>query len=197
MAWASAGWRQDWTLKDVQPILHAARRSGPGTIVHVQYPSLTNYGRRLMINLLPAVFRTAKRRCPMVVTMHGFHEHRLRWRMRRAADAVGQQRGGVRASARSGIGGAMGAAGFAAGGADPDRFERAGAAAGCRAARRVRGGIGHRLGRKSGGVLRRGAARQRTAHAVRRGASDAPARLAGQGAGDQHHRDASAWADHL
>ena len=73
---------KDWTLKDVQPILKAARRSGPGTIVHVQYPSLTNYGRRLMINLLPAMFRTAKRQCPMVVTMHGFHEHRLRWRMR-------------------------------------------------------------------------------------------------------------------
>ena len=71
-----------WTMKDVQPIMHAARQSGPGTIMHVQYPSLTNYGRRLMINLLPAMFRTAKRSCPMVVTMHGFHEHRLRWRMR-------------------------------------------------------------------------------------------------------------------
>ena len=43
---------KDWTLKDVQPILNAARRSGAGTIVHVQYPSLTNYGRRLMINLI-------------------------------------------------------------------------------------------------------------------------------------------------
>lgn len=73
---------QNWTLKDVQPIMRAAGQLGPGTIVHLQYPSLTNYGRRLMINLLPAAFRTAKRRWPMVVTMHGFHEHRLRWRMR-------------------------------------------------------------------------------------------------------------------
>jgi glycosyltransferase involved in cell wall biosynthesis len=71
-----------WTFADVQPILHAAGDLGPGTIVHLQYPSLTGYERRPMINLLPAVFRTLKRRFPLVVTMHGFHEHRMRWRMR-------------------------------------------------------------------------------------------------------------------
>jgi glycosyltransferase involved in cell wall biosynthesis len=71
-----------WTFSDVQPILRAASALGPGTVVHLQYPSLTGYDRRPMINLLPAVFRTIKRRFPLVVTMHGFHEHRTRWRMR-------------------------------------------------------------------------------------------------------------------
>jgi glycosyltransferase involved in cell wall biosynthesis len=73
---------QHWTFADVQPILQTAGKMGAGTIVHLQYPSLTGYERRPMINLLPAVFRTIKRRFPVVVTMHGFHEHRLRWRMR-------------------------------------------------------------------------------------------------------------------
>jgi len=72
----------DWTAKDIRPILRAAGKLGPGTIVHVQYPSLTNYQRRLMINLLPPLFRTIQRQNSLVVTMHGFHEHRLRWRLR-------------------------------------------------------------------------------------------------------------------
>jgi glycosyltransferase involved in cell wall biosynthesis len=71
-----------WTAQDVRPILRAADAFGRNTIVHVQYPSLTNYHRRLMINLLPPLFRTMQRRNPLVVTMHGFHEHRLRWRLR-------------------------------------------------------------------------------------------------------------------
>jgi glycosyltransferase involved in cell wall biosynthesis len=73
---------RQWTFSDVQPIMRAASAMGPGTVVHLQYPSLTGYDRRPMINLLPAVFRTIKRRFPLVVTMHGFHEHRMRWRMR-------------------------------------------------------------------------------------------------------------------
>jgi glycosyltransferase involved in cell wall biosynthesis len=71
-----------WTAKDVRPILRAAGALGPDSIVHIQYPSLTNYHRRLMINLLPPLFRTMRRSNPLVVTMHGFHEHRLRWRLR-------------------------------------------------------------------------------------------------------------------
>jgi glycosyltransferase involved in cell wall biosynthesis len=73
---------RDWTAQDVRPILRAAGALGRGAIVHVQYPSLTNYHRRLMINLLPPLFRTVQRQYPLVVTMHGFHEHRLRWRLR-------------------------------------------------------------------------------------------------------------------
>jgi glycosyltransferase involved in cell wall biosynthesis len=71
-----------WTAKDARTILRVAGALEPGAIVHVQYPSLTNYHRRVMINLLPPMFRTMRRGNPLVVTMHGFHEHRLRWRLR-------------------------------------------------------------------------------------------------------------------
>ncbi|MCC7086358.1 MAG: glycosyltransferase family 4 protein [Pirellulales bacterium] len=71
-----------WTLADARPVLQIADQLGPGTIVHLQYPSLTGYERRPMINLLPAIFRTLKRQFPLVVTMHGFHEHRMRWKLR-------------------------------------------------------------------------------------------------------------------
>jgi glycosyltransferase involved in cell wall biosynthesis len=71
-----------WSMADIGEIRRIAREMGPGAVVHVQYPSLTNYHRRPTINLLPALFRTVQRRNPMVVTMHGFHEHRLRWRLR-------------------------------------------------------------------------------------------------------------------
>jgi glycosyltransferase involved in cell wall biosynthesis len=71
-----------WTWADLRPILRTADELGSQTIVHLQYPSLTGYHRRTMINLLPAMFRTLRRSHPLVVTMHGFHEHRLRWRLR-------------------------------------------------------------------------------------------------------------------
>jgi glycosyltransferase involved in cell wall biosynthesis len=71
-----------WSVRDMAKIRKIAREMGSGTVVHVQYPSLTNYHRKPTINLLPALFRTVQRSNPMVVTMHGFHEHRLRWRLR-------------------------------------------------------------------------------------------------------------------
>ncbi len=63
---------------------------GPGTILHVQYPSRTGYCRRPMINLLPALARFARPRHPVVVTMHEYHEHRLRWRARVLPMLLGQ-----------------------------------------------------------------------------------------------------------
>src|SRR5689334_18552760 len=34
---------RQWTFADVKPILRAASTMGPGTVVHLQYPSLTGY----------------------------------------------------------------------------------------------------------------------------------------------------------
>ena len=71
-----------WTFADLRPVLEAADALGPAAIVHVQYPSRTGYHRQPMINLLPALVRIARPRHPVVVTMHEYHEHRLRWRAR-------------------------------------------------------------------------------------------------------------------
>jgi len=71
-----------WSLSERRHVLDVADELGPGTVIHVQYPSLTGYHRGLMINLLPAFLKVTRRRHPVVVTMHGFHEHRLRWRAR-------------------------------------------------------------------------------------------------------------------
>ncbi len=92
---------RDWTAQDVRPICVSPAHSA-AAIVHVQYPSLTNYHRRLMINLLPPLFRTVQRQYPLVVTVHGFHEHRLRWRLRQSSPCSGPPTLRLRSSARSG-----------------------------------------------------------------------------------------------
>jgi glycosyltransferase involved in cell wall biosynthesis len=79
-----------WSFADLRPVLEAADALGPAAIVHVQYPSRTGYHRRPMINLLPALVRIARPRHPVVVTMHEYHEHRLRWRARVLPMLLGQ-----------------------------------------------------------------------------------------------------------
>jgi glycosyltransferase involved in cell wall biosynthesis len=71
-----------WGFADFRRVLAEADAMGPETIIHVQYPSRTGYGRRPMINLLPALVRIARPSHKIVVTMHEYHEHRLRWRAR-------------------------------------------------------------------------------------------------------------------
>ena len=71
-----------WRMSEVGTILGVMDEKGPNTILHVQYPSGSTYNRRLMINFLPAMVRMARPRSPVVVTMHEFHEHRLRWQTR-------------------------------------------------------------------------------------------------------------------
>ena len=71
-----------WYMSEVAAILKVLDEKGPNTILHVQYPSGSNYNRRPMINLLPAMVRMDRPRAPVVVTMHEFHEHRLLWQAR-------------------------------------------------------------------------------------------------------------------
>jgi glycosyltransferase involved in cell wall biosynthesis len=76
-------------LRRILPLLDPGKRS----VVNLQYYCPSTYGRRLMINSLPAVLRCARRNVRTVVTMHGFWEQsRLyRWRclpMLRAAHGV-------------------------------------------------------------------------------------------------------------
>ncbi len=71
-----------WFMSDVRHILALLDKMGSGTIVHVQYSSHSGYYRRLMINILPAIIRMTRARFPVVATIHGYHENRLRWRAR-------------------------------------------------------------------------------------------------------------------
>jgi glycosyltransferase involved in cell wall biosynthesis len=71
-----------WRMSAIGTILQVLDEKGPGAILHVQYPSGSTYHKRPMINLLPAIVRMARPRVPVVVTMHEYHEHRLRWKVR-------------------------------------------------------------------------------------------------------------------
>jgi glycosyltransferase involved in cell wall biosynthesis len=71
-----------WRMSAIGTILQVLDEKGPGAILHVQYPSGATYHKRPMINLLPAIVRVARPRVPVVVTMHEYHEHRLRWKVR-------------------------------------------------------------------------------------------------------------------
>lgn len=71
-----------WGWLDIPRLLRVVDELGPHTIVHIQYSSKSAYNRRFMINILPAVLRLLRPNNPVVVTMHGFHEQSLKYRMR-------------------------------------------------------------------------------------------------------------------
>jgi polysaccharide biosynthesis protein PslF len=71
-----------WVMSAIGDIIALVDQAGPGTIVHIQYDCPKTYRRNPMINLLPAIMRLRRPQCPVVVTMHGFQEYRLRWRVR-------------------------------------------------------------------------------------------------------------------
>jgi glycosyltransferase involved in cell wall biosynthesis len=71
-----------WSWSEIRVVLRELDTLPATTIVHIQYSSASNYNRRLMINFLPAVLRILRPKAHVVVTMHGFHEQRHRWRLR-------------------------------------------------------------------------------------------------------------------
>jgi glycosyltransferase involved in cell wall biosynthesis len=72
---------RSWRLRDLPFLLTGLQLLGHDTIVHVQYwcPA---YGRRLLINVLPTALRLTRPACPVVVTVHEFRMHTLRWKCR-------------------------------------------------------------------------------------------------------------------
>jgi glycosyltransferase involved in cell wall biosynthesis len=73
---------RDWSYSEIGTVLQELDALPATTIVHIQYSSASNYNRRFMINVLPTVLRILRRQVRVVVTMHGFHEQRHRWRLR-------------------------------------------------------------------------------------------------------------------
>lgn len=71
-----------WGWSEIRTVLRELDTLPATTIVHIQYSSASNYNRRLMINFLPAVLRIVRPKTSVLVTMHGFHEQRKRWRLR-------------------------------------------------------------------------------------------------------------------
>jgi glycosyltransferase involved in cell wall biosynthesis len=73
---------RNWGYGDLLRILREVWAMPSGSIIHIQYDSGSNYNRRSMINMLPAFLRILSPRVRVVVTMHGFHERRRRFRLR-------------------------------------------------------------------------------------------------------------------
>ena len=71
-----------WAMSDVRRILTLIDEMGARTIIHVQYNCPITYGRKPMVNLLPAILRVIRPFHPVVATIHGFHEQHLLWRFR-------------------------------------------------------------------------------------------------------------------
>ena len=71
-----------WTWAEVRRIARMVKDFAGETIVHLYYPSRSNYDRRLAISFLPGLLRLTCPNIPVFLTAHGYHEHRLRWRLR-------------------------------------------------------------------------------------------------------------------
>jgi glycosyltransferase involved in cell wall biosynthesis len=71
-----------WAMWEVNKILSLIEKSDPRTVVNIQYYCPFTYGRRLLINFLPLIIRLTRPRARVVVTMHGFWEQSILFRLR-------------------------------------------------------------------------------------------------------------------
>ena len=72
----------DWTFIEAKKILRVLQESEKKTLVNIQYYCYSTYGRRLMINFLPAIIRILRSDIRIVITMHGFWEQSIWYRLR-------------------------------------------------------------------------------------------------------------------
>lgn len=70
-----------WFFSEIKKICQVLRESGENTVVNIQYGCLA-YGRQLMINFLPLILRMLFPRVKIVITLHGFWEQSVLFRMR-------------------------------------------------------------------------------------------------------------------
>jgi len=71
-----------WAMWEVNKILGLIEKSDSRTVVNIQYYCPFTYGRRLLINFLPLIIRLTRPRARVVVTMHGFWEQSILFRLR-------------------------------------------------------------------------------------------------------------------
>lgn len=71
-----------WQFSEVKRVCKALNESDAKTILNIQYYCPFTYGRNLMINFLPAIIRTLHPKVKIVVTIHGFWEQSLLFRLR-------------------------------------------------------------------------------------------------------------------
>jgi glycosyltransferase involved in cell wall biosynthesis len=71
-----------WQFCEANKILRVLRESSEKTVLNIQYYCPATYGRRLMINFLPSLARTLRSNTRVVVTLHGFWEQSLLYRLR-------------------------------------------------------------------------------------------------------------------
>jgi len=72
---------RSWRFGEARHALSALRRNEEA-VVNIQYYCPSTYGRRPMINLLPAILRFARKNARVVITMHGFWEQSRLFRLR-------------------------------------------------------------------------------------------------------------------
>jgi glycosyltransferase involved in cell wall biosynthesis len=71
-----------WQLSEARKIFQVLNEADDKTIVDIQYYCPFTYGRRLLINFLPFMIRMMYSRVKIIVTMHGFWEQSLKFRLR-------------------------------------------------------------------------------------------------------------------
>ena len=71
-----------WAMLEVNKILGLIEKPGSRTVVNIQYYCPFTYGRRLLINFLPLIIRLTRPRARVVVTVHGFWEQSILFRLR-------------------------------------------------------------------------------------------------------------------
>lgn len=71
-----------WKFDETSKIFQVLRESSKRTVLNIQYNCPSTYGRRLMINFLPALIRASRSKTRVVVTLHGFWEQSRLFRLR-------------------------------------------------------------------------------------------------------------------
>ncbi len=71
-----------WQLREFGQVLTVADRLSRRCILNLQYHCPGTYGRRMLINALPGLIRMVRPAARVVVTMHGFREQGVLFRLR-------------------------------------------------------------------------------------------------------------------
>lgn len=71
-----------WQLREFQKVLTLADRGDRTCVLDLQYHCPATYGHRMLVNFLPMLTRAIRPQARVVVTMHGFHEQGVLFRLR-------------------------------------------------------------------------------------------------------------------
>jgi len=72
---------ESWSIIDYRTVSKIINEIKPD-IVHIQHDTTSSKNKKFLLNFLPLFLRLTNKRIKIVITIHEFLEHRLRWKLR-------------------------------------------------------------------------------------------------------------------